>query len=82
MSRLVEMAGGVLVLGVITAADVSTNQANAQVYPLVADFETILTALCAGRHLTNLVNVCTLLGRHCNFPLRQILHANCNHPIN
>jgi hypothetical protein len=49
------LAGGVFVGRIITAADVTTNEAQSQVNPPTANFQAILTALSAGRYVLNLV---------------------------
>ena len=55
-----EVFGGVLVLGIITAANMPTFETEAQVYPRVSDSQTILTAIGAGGDLSYLVKMCTL----------------------
>jgi hypothetical protein len=48
MPGRVEMFGGVFVLGTITAAHVSTFQAQPQMHPVVAHFKTFFAAVCMG----------------------------------
>src|SRR5260370_34045 len=43
----VEMPGGVLVLRIVTAAYMSTRETEAQVYPGISDFQTVLTSIGA-----------------------------------
>jgi hypothetical protein len=50
---LMKMLGGVLVLGAITAADVPTFKAKAEMDPSIAHFETLLAAGAAGLYLAN-----------------------------
>src|SRR5579864_8650858 len=64
----VEMFGRVLVLGLVTAADMATAHAEPQVDPAVPDAEAVLAAICAGRHFTNLMEVGT--GGHGLSPCR------------
>lgn len=44
------VCGGVLVLGRITAAHMTTDEADAQVHPTLAHLQTFLTAIGAGRN--------------------------------
>ena len=57
----VEMLGRMLVFRRVAAADVSTNEALAQMYPGVASFQTILAAICTGRNLSYLIKMGTRL---------------------
>ena len=43
----VEMPGSVLVLRIVTAAYMSTRETEAQVYPGISDFQTVLTSIGA-----------------------------------
>src|SRR5579875_201936 len=61
MVSSVEMFGGVLVFGGIAAADMPALQAQAQVYPGITCFQTLLTTISARRNIAYLVKVCTLL---------------------
>lgn len=45
MLRSVEVFGGVFVLGVIAAADVTAGEAEAKVYPRISHLETFLTSI-------------------------------------
>jgi len=56
----VEMPGGVLILRIVTAADVSTGETEAQVHPAISNFQTVLTSIGARRDLAYLVEVATL----------------------
>src|SRR2546427_4562936 len=51
----VEMPGGVLILRIVTATDMSTGETEAQVHPGITRFQTILTAIGTGCHLSYLV---------------------------
>jgi len=57
----VEMFCGMFVLRGIAAANMPAFQANAQVNPAITGLQTILTSLCAGRDIMNMVKVRTLL---------------------
>jgi hypothetical protein len=50
-----EMPGGVLILRIVTAADMPAFETEAQVYPRIPDSQTILTAIGAGCNLSYLV---------------------------
>jgi hypothetical protein len=62
--RLMEVPGGVLVFGIIAAADVPARQADAQVNPAIARFEAIFTTPRARLNLVNHIQVGTLLLAH------------------
>lgn len=51
------MARGVLVRRVVAAAYMPADQAYPQVYPAAANFQTVFTALCAGRNILDLVEM-------------------------
>jgi hypothetical protein len=68
MMRGMKMFGGMLVLGTVAAADVSTFKAETEVNPSVTHFETFLAAGTARLNLANLVKVRTLV-RHRHPPL-------------
>ena len=57
----VEMFGGVLILGGVTATDMSTNEALAQMYPGVTGFQAFLASVCTGRNLLYLIEMATSL---------------------
>jgi len=57
----VEMFRSVFVFRRIAAADVPADKALAQMHPGVANLQAILTAVRAGRDVSYLVEVCTLL---------------------
>ena len=67
-----EMPGGVLILRIITATDMSTGETEAQVHPAISNFQTVLTSIGARRELTYLVEVATLL---CHMFLFSFLDA-------
>src|SRR5690349_19478293 len=56
----VEMFGGMLVLGGIAAAHMPALEAQAQVYPSISNFQTILTTIRAGRDVAYFVEMRTL----------------------
>src|ERR1700694_3953508 len=68
----VEMPGGMLILRRIAAADMPAFQTEAQVYPCISHFQTILTAIRTWRDLTYLVEVATVL---CHMFLFSFLDA-------
>jgi len=51
----VVMPGGVLILGIVTAADMPAFETETQVYPCIPNSQTILTAIRAGCNLSYLV---------------------------
>ncbi len=57
----VEMPGGVLILRIVAATDMSTGETEAQVHPGITRFQTVLTSIGARRNLAYLVEVATLL---------------------
>ena len=57
MIRLLEMFGGVLVLGGIATAHMATFKASAQVHPCIANAQAILATTGGGLYVTNLVQV-------------------------
>ena len=61
-----EMFGSVFVLGRVAAADVSTFEANTQVYPRISYFQTILAPIRAGRDVSYRIKMCALFC-HRNF---------------
>lgn len=61
--RRVKMLGGVLVLGRVTAAHMSTNAAEAQMHPGIAYLQALFAALPAWRHVADLIQMRTGL-RH------------------
>ena len=63
-----EMFGGMLVLGGITAAYMPTLEAQAQVYPGISNFQTILASIGAGCDLSYLVKMTTLFCHSARFP--------------
>ena len=56
----VEMLRRVLVLRGVTTSDMPANQALAQVYPAIANFQTVLTAIRARCDLSYLIQMTTL----------------------
>ena len=61
----VEMPGGVLILRIVTAPDMSTGETEAQVHPGITDFQAVLAPIGARRDVTYLVEVATLLCHVC-----------------
>ena len=61
----VEMPGGVLILRIVTAADMSTGETEAQVHPGITHFQAVLAPIGARRDVTYLVEVATLLCHMC-----------------
>jgi hypothetical protein len=59
MIRLLEMFGGVFVLGGIATAHMAAFKADAQVHPCVAYAQAILATICRGLYVTNLVEMGT-----------------------
>jgi hypothetical protein len=59
MVGCVEVLGGMLVLGRITAAHVSTGETETQVYPAISGFQAVLTAIGAWRDLAYLIEMRT-----------------------
>ena len=57
----VEVPGGMLVLRGIAAANMPAFEAETQVYPRIADFQTILTPIGARCDLSYLIKMCTYL---------------------
>jgi hypothetical protein len=55
----VEMSGGMLILRIVTAADMTTDEADTQVDPGITRFQTIFAAIGARCDLTYLVEVAT-----------------------
>ncbi len=56
-----EMPGGVLVLRIVTAAYMSTRETEAQVYPGISDFQTVLTSIGARCDVLYLIKMRTAL---------------------
>ena len=61
------MPGGVLILRIVTATDMSTGETEAQVHPGITDFQAVLAPIGAWRDFTYLVEVATLLCHVCMF---------------
>jgi hypothetical protein len=60
-----EMLGGMLILGVIAAANMPAYFAEAQMHPGIAHFQAFLTPFRVRGYVTNLIEMCTnLLGAH------------------
>ena len=60
MVRRVEMPGGVLILRIVTAANMPAFKTETQVDPRVSDSQTLLTAIRTGRDRSYLVKMGTL----------------------
>ena len=69
----VEVPGGVLVLRIVTAADMTTDETDTQMHPGIPYFQTILTAIGAWRDFTYLVKMTTGL---CHVFLLSFLYEN------
>lgn len=67
MASGVEVLGRVLVLGGVTATDMSAHQAEAQMQPSVPNCQTFLTAISTGCDLVDLIDMDTSL-THGNLP--------------
>ena len=61
VSGRVEMLSGMLILRIVTAADMSTDETDAQMYPGVTHFQALLAAIGACCDLSYLVQMTTLL---------------------
>jgi len=61
----VKMPGGVLILRIVTATDMSTGETEAQMHPGITRFQAILAPIGARRDLTYLVEVATVLCHAC-----------------
>jgi len=61
----VEMLGGVLILRIVTATDMSTDETEAQVHPGISNFQTVLTSLGARCDVFYLIKMRTSL---CHVP--------------
>jgi len=83
------MSGGVLILRIVTAPDMSTGETKAQVDPAISNFQTVLAPIGAWRNLAYLVEVTTLL---CHVYMFSSLdqgvtvkekpaHLICNYPL-
>ena len=57
----VEMPGGVLILRVVTATDMSTRETDAQVYPGISNFQTVLASIGARCDFSYLIKMRTFL---------------------
>ena len=57
----VEMLGGVLILRIVTAAHMSTRETDAQVYPGISNFQTVLTSIGARCDVLYLIKMRTSL---------------------
>src|ERR1700693_3930500 len=57
----VEMLGGVLVLRIVTATDMSTGETEAQVHPGISNFQTVLTSIGARCDFLYLIKMRTSL---------------------
>jgi hypothetical protein len=55
----VEMPGGVLILRIVTAPDMSTRETEAQVDPGIPNFQTVLTTIGARCDVLYLIQMCT-----------------------
>jgi hypothetical protein len=62
MFRVVEMLGGVLVLGRVATGHMSADQAHAQVNPRIASLNAVFTHMLVGLSYFDLVKVSAFLG--------------------
>ena len=70
----VEMPGGMFILRIVTAADMSTDQTDTQMHPGVTHFQALLAAIGARCDLSDLVEVTTLV---CHRFLLSFLSSTC-----
>lgn len=56
-----EMLGGVLILRIVTATDMSTGETEAQVHPGITHFQAFLASIGAWRDLSYLIEMATVL---------------------
>ncbi len=59
----VKVLRGMLVLRIVAAADMPALEAETQVYPRIASFQAILTAVRAGRDPVYMFKMCTLFSQ-------------------
>jgi len=77
--RRVKVFGGMLILGIIAAANMPAFETEAQVYPRIPDFQTILAAIRAWCNMSYLVQVSTLysqdrfLSNYTRYPKEDLL---------
>jgi hypothetical protein len=64
----VEMFGGMLILRIVAAADMTTDETDTQMHPGITYFQAILAAIGAGGDLTYLVKMTTLFCHCARFP--------------
>jgi hypothetical protein len=64
----VEMLGGMLILRIVAAADMSTDETDTQMHPGVPHFQALLAAIGARGDLSYLVKVMTLSCHRSLFP--------------
>lgn len=70
-----EVFGGVLARGLVTAADVPAGKAQPKVYPLTVRLEAFLTAFGrAGLHVMNLIQMRASCRHNCFSSMRDKLH--------
>jgi hypothetical protein len=68
----VEMPGGMLILRIVTAPDMSTDETDTQMHPGVTHFQTLLTAIGARGDLSYLVEVAALFCHRSLFPFKHL----------
>jgi hypothetical protein len=71
MIGFVEMLGGMLILRIVAAADMPTDEADTQMHPGVTDFQTILATIGARGDLSYFVEMMTLFVHSSFFPCVQ-----------
>jgi hypothetical protein len=82
MLRLVEMLGCVLVLGRVATTNVSATQAQAQVNPRVAGFDTVLTHMLIGFSDFDLIKVGAFFWhRFLLYLLMNVVHVPLFRPL-
>jgi hypothetical protein len=58
------MLGGVLILGGIAASDMAAHEAHSEMNPRISRLQTVLTAIGAGLHFLDVLEVRTYFCRH------------------
>ena len=73
---MMEVFGGVLTRGLVTATDVSAGETQSQMYPLPVGFEAFLAACRrAWQHVMNLVQMPASCCHNCFSSMRNKLHT-------
>jgi hypothetical protein len=74
----VEMLGGMLILRIVAAADMTTDETDTQMHPCIPDSQTILAAIGAGCDLSYLVKMTTLFCHRSLFPFKYFYSCLCS----